>query len=224
MAQCPFCQTDLGDDFGLIECPSCHKVSFVEIDGEIVPPSEPVAHESQSAPDEPVPAFVSNDDDEFQFDLGEPQTESESQSNSLSPEEDPIQILQAPMPAEYLDPEIAQSMVELFDTDPPVQSSAPSLDIHNLISSSDSGAISEETIQYSVHISGIDSSELRQNVLDIIGDKRFRWDVETQSKAIRNGELHIQGISSIKAAILVNRLRSLPLEVKWEQHATFANS
>jgi hypothetical protein len=35
MAQCPFCQTDIGDDFGLIECSSCHKVSFVEIDGQV---------------------------------------------------------------------------------------------------------------------------------------------------------------------------------------------
>lgn len=48
MAACPNCQTELPDDFGLLECSNCRASVFVGMDGEIIQGSDGETNQSQA--------------------------------------------------------------------------------------------------------------------------------------------------------------------------------
>ena len=50
-------------------------------------------------------------------------------------------------------------------------------------------------------------------------DARFGWDAAALMAQVSKGRLTIEGLSPIKATVLVNRLKRLPLRIRWEQHA-----
>lgn len=79
----------------------------------------------------------------------------------------------------------------------------------------------EGAYQLTIVISGIDSKDLRDDLYAAIEDSRFLWDEQAIINSAKNGVVKIKGVSTIKAAILLQRLRGLPLEVRWEQNAIF---
>ncbi len=68
-------------------------------------------------------------------------------------------------------------------------------------------------------VSGIDSRELREAVRESITDRRFMWDVREVMAGINDGKLVLKGINAIKATVLINRLKGLPLELHWQQNS-----
>lgn len=78
-------------------------------------------------------------------------------------------------------------------------------------------------LSYRIELSGIDSIEIRRELKNALTDRRFLWDVERLMRSIEGGQLVIDSVAPVKAYVLVARIISLPIEIKWEQNAV-ANS
>ena len=72
-------------------------------------------------------------------------------------------------------------------------------------------------VYFDVVISGVDSKKIRDELRDCLTDRRFLWDVDELIKSIRKGELKLQGLSAVKASVILARLKELPVELKWAQ-------
>lgn len=68
-------------------------------------------------------------------------------------------------------------------------------------------------------VSGIDSKEIRESLREALEDARFAWDVPGLMSQINKGRLQIDSVSPVKATILINRIKRLPVEIRWEQNA-----
>lgn len=68
-------------------------------------------------------------------------------------------------------------------------------------------------------ISGIDSKEIRESIREAMEDARFGWDVNSIIGQINKGDLTIENLSPVKATILINRIKRLPIQIRWEQYA-----
>jgi hypothetical protein len=72
---------------------------------------------------------------------------------------------------------------------------------------------------YNVSISDIDSKEIREFLREAINDTRFGWDVQGIMAQVKHGELLLKNMSPVKASILINRIKRLPVKIRWEQYA-----
>jgi hypothetical protein len=72
---------------------------------------------------------------------------------------------------------------------------------------------------YNVSISDIDSKEIREFLREAINDARFGWDVQSIMDQVKHGELLLKNMSPVKASILINRIKRLPVKIRWEQYA-----
>ncbi len=70
---------------------------------------------------------------------------------------------------------------------------------------------------FRVWITGIDTKEVRSALREEMSDSRFQWDVEEIMASIKSGRLQISNLSPVKASILINRIKRLPLQIRWEQ-------
>ena len=72
---------------------------------------------------------------------------------------------------------------------------------------------------YNVSISDIDSKEIREFLREAINDTRFGWDPQSIMAQVKHGELLLKNMSPVKASILINRIKRLPVKIRWEQYA-----
>lgn len=79
-------------------------------------------------------------------------------------------------------------------------------------SSASSGPLS-----YTLVVDGIELAETYGEIRDAITDSRFAWDADKIMKSIKSGRLELRGLNATKAALLVNRLKYLPVEISWSQ-------
>lgn len=77
----------------------------------------------------------------------------------------------------------------------------------------------EGPLRVRVVVEGIDSPEMREDVRGALTDRKFLWDVEGIMRTIDSGCLVIESLTPLKAAIFIERIKGLPLEVRWEQSA-----
>jgi hypothetical protein len=207
MALCPNCQTELGDDFGLVECPSCHKVSFIEIEGHVSVQEDPVPHQQPDVEALDLPAENDPVDDspmasqptELSFAEAFAEPETADNGGNLFQESEP-------------EPASVEEAFESIIEDPPTDAS-------RLLSDSSAPKSSSGNLRYRLRIFGIDSADARAEIYDVVADKRFLWDAESLMRSIKGGQLILRDVSAVKAALLVNRLRSVAVEIEWEQYA-----
>ena len=89
----------------------------------------------------------------------------------------------------------------------------------NAYANSEISQAKDGLLSFQLLISGIDSKELRESLREALQDSRFGWTAATLMSKIRKGVLRIDNISSVKTSILVNRIKRLPIQIRWEQHA-----
>jgi hypothetical protein len=77
----------------------------------------------------------------------------------------------------------------------------------------------EGILRFNLYITGIDTADLRNEIRDALRDDRFLWDTENIISKIKNGELVLNEITPVKSAILLQRLRSISVDIRWEQYA-----
>jgi hypothetical protein len=72
---------------------------------------------------------------------------------------------------------------------------------------------------FKILISGIDSKEMRESLRSALDDQRFGWNPNDLMSRISKGLLTIDNVAPVKAVILINRIKRLPLKIGWEQYA-----
>ncbi len=110
-------------------------------------------------------------------------------------------------------------VVEDMFTEHPMQAS-DSPDLSDIAAFGNSGGAAKDgALRYNLHVSGIDTVDIRNAFREALSDRKFMWDIDEILKSVRLGEVRIQDITPVKAHILISRLRGLPVQVKWEQYA-----
>lgn len=191
MSNCPNCQAPVPDDFGLIECANCGASIFVEFDGSVTAPAEDAVVEHNTASHTITHEATPAEMPPFEIDSNEILSE---QTFDMMP-----QSVVTPIP----EPSTSeQHFDELQDfANSPLSQGRDGL------------------LRVNLTISGIDTADLRNLIHEALLDKKFLWDVEGMMKQIASGQLKIQDLSSVKAAVLLLRLKNIPVQVSWEQHA-----
>jgi len=161
-------------------------------------------------PDSPEPELVrlAPDGEEFEGSFhfaDESQFESEPEPEAI-PEYDPD-----------LAPEEATGVVYSASA-PQIDAASPDLSDIARFGNSDSAA-NEGSLRYRVFVVGIDTADVRESFREAITDRKMMWDTEEILRSIKNGEVELQNISPAKAYIIISRLRTLPVQIRWEQYA-----
>jgi len=222
VAQCPNCGNQLNDDFGLVECARCGAALFLEFDGT-VQRRDGVAGRTPPPPSSSSPSEgekISFEASEF---LGNPETD-------LLINPDPSEAAMTGAPDEPLEfenvsgPHITNSESIPLHAAPPMVLPDPPVagrgfgDLSEFANSNLSTG-RDGAYLYDLYISGIDSSDVRNAVNEILRDQLFLWDAEQLLRTITNGEMKLTQVTSVKASVLVQRLGELAVRVRWVQHA-----
>ncbi len=191
MAQCPVCSTELKDDFGLIDCPGCGASLFMEFDGQVL-------RRDERGGEAPPP-------------IGEPPHYDQPE---IEPEIDDKTYVTGSSGTEAIPFRPAPAMVM-----PEPSAVSPVLDDLGTYANSSASGSRDGAYHYDLLISGIDSSDVRNSVREVLNDALFLWDVDPLIRSINNGELKLAQVTAIKAALIVQRMSELPVKIKWAQHA-----
>jgi len=200
MANCPSCSQNIKIDdssYGtLFTCPHCQSVFFVGWDGQ------------------PETALNSAEPSTNYF--PENTTYTPPEGESIAPQAmDFISPVSSFVPEENSHQDfLAQEPVHDSNnsgTFPAKENFADVVEFANAVE--DKGLIT-----YDLTISGIDLSHLHQQIIDALTDSKFNWRVEDILAQIQNGTLVLQSLSPAKTVVLVQRLKFLPLEIRWRQN------
>lgn len=173
------------------------------------------------SPAVPIPTF---EEEDF---ADEP---SEEMQRDFSPEEEaPPPEPEAP-PAEEVslapDVDVFADAESDIPAEPPspaykVAASPDSPDLKDIAGFGNSGLAGarDGALRYTVFVEGIDTADVRNAFREAITDRKFMWDTDQILRSLRHGEVKITNVSAGKAYILISRLRTLPVKVRWEQYA-----
>jgi hypothetical protein len=89
----------------------------------------------------------------------------------------------------------------------------------NEFANSEISSAKDGPLLFRVLISGIDTREIRESIREVLEDSRFAWDSGGIFSKISKGHLAIDGLSPVKASILITRIKRLPVQIRWEQYA-----
>jgi hypothetical protein len=145
----------------------------------------------------------------------------ESGGQAESPKNSTAELSSEPKPPdhysnqEYQDIFPEPSEVGVAESVQPEAPSDPFAEIQNFANSD----LPTSPLSYTLIVEGIDRGELRKEFSEIIRDEKFKLDVHEVLKKIKNGRIELEGLNAVKASVLVLRLRALPLQISWRQHA-----
>ncbi len=196
MNQCPVCSNEIQDAFGLVECPSCHKILFADFDGTLkVHDDSPVSFDS---PEEEVPVHELNEevsDQDFNtnwnlVDNIKPEQEQELEAESELEEERPIQVL---------------SSIE---------------EINRFARSTDS-SLRHGALIYNLTIKNIDTQELKDEILEVLKESKLGIDIKKLKFALPT--LELKDLNPVKVSVIVSRIKHLSVHVEWSQRSALTS-
>jgi hypothetical protein len=205
MATCPNCGAKLKDDYGMVSCESCQSILFIDMDGNAnlnlgdLPPGEPIFPGASPEPGGSTPA-----DYEMKYDQGLPALESDAMGVGVAGGGDRTE----PGISSYVG---SQQVTPASDANDPLGLSS--------YANSEVSMGKDGLLLFDVLVEGIDSKEVREMVREVMSDRRFAWNADELLKNLSRGVLRLGRVSPVKASILINRLKHLPIRIKWEQHA-----
>jgi len=71
---------------------------------------------------------------------------------------------------------------------------------------------------YNLTIRGMDSQDIKTRVLQTFSDPRLKLNPKNLYNSIQSGAVTVNELNPLKVFVLVNALKSLPIEIYWEQH------
>ncbi|OFZ12247.1 MAG: hypothetical protein A2Z20_04320 [Bdellovibrionales bacterium RBG_16_40_8] len=115
----------------------------------------------------------------------------------------------------------ADSTDSTNDSLPPLQEIPTTPDMSDVVDfgNSEISQGNEGLLRFNIYIGGIDTADIRKQVYEIIADARFLWDADKIMTDLHQGELIIKEITAVKSALLVQRLRTISIDIHWEQYA-----
>ncbi len=191
MAACPNCQTELPDDFGLLECSNCRASVFVGMDGEVIQGGNADPSSTVEAQQQPVDNFGIEAEEQEQAAYVAQEIPQENQEQiPENTQENNWQVNSTE--------EAFAEVVNFGNQDTVYQQDGP--------------------LSYIVTLSGIDSTDLENRLKEALGDKRLIIDVDQLWPTLKNGQLKLLGLSPVKTYVLISKIYELPISVEWEQH------
>lgn len=227
MAICPKCSSEVTSDFGFSPCPNCGQMLSFDFEGNIKPDTE-----QESAPIEtPSNELELSEENESEWPQGsESQAAWEVQEDMGWEQNEEVQVSSPPtMSIESTTEEVEGQEtrvlppiedLEFSDYESQERKTYQKEDLQEIsdFANSEESNINQGKLFYKVMISGIDSSDIRLNVEESLRDRRLRVDVQELMSNIRDGVLVISKVNPVKASLIVNRLKTLPVQIKWEQY------
>lgn len=119
--------------------------------------------------------------------------------------------------AELTDLPTSEDLLHPIDPTEPVISAEDTSSDFSEITDFGNADVGQAAFNYSIMISGIDSSVVYQQVKEALMDSKFGWDVMELMSKIKDGVLTIRSVNAVKASILVQRVKYLPVKVSWRQ-------
>lgn len=246
MPSCPACGAPLQEDFGLVNCAACGQPTFIDMEG-VAQAAGVEDSESKSQPHpQPEESQQSSHPESLKEEFSEAllsELTGVGVSEGLGTPDSSESVIAEGEAAVDVDldeddevdadgglTDHATSLDEASSSGeteegPQVQARDPKgasledmSEVASFGNSNDSSSLGGP-LRYCIYISGIDTSDIKRELKDSLRDKRFLWDIEDLLSQVRNGELKIDELSPVKAALIVSRIKSLPVEVRWEQYA-----
>lgn len=90
-------------------------------------------------------------------------------------------------------------------------------EISTFANSSES-SLDQGKLFYNLMISDVGTRDIRSKLQDILSDKKLLLDVDKLMTSICDGVLVIRRLNPVKASLIVNQIKILPVEIKWEQN------
>jgi hypothetical protein len=143
---------------------------------------------------------------------------SEAEPNAANSQEQWSQN-EEPSPASSAEPEV--NLFDMADSpaNAPVPAFGPGDDPLNLnsFSNSEESQARDGLYHFRLILEGIDSKEMKELIREALQDSRFAWDVERLMTSLKKGRLVIDRMAPVKASVLVQRCKGLPIQIRWEQ-------
>jgi len=225
---CPNCQTELTDDFGLVDCKSCGAVCSIDLDDNVTvqsdePELDGVVVEVVTEQDVEGGAEVDSSaatladvetDSEGDFEYEEPKDQDELKvetSTTLSDESEDV----AAAPLEpFAESEPEYENYEEASTASGVITGADflkDLEVFSSESSDDGGHT-----YYDLHVSGVETPETRSLFIETLTDARLEISEELIDELLGDSShLTLNQMSFLRLAVIYKRLLPLPLEMSW---------
>lgn len=238
--KCPLCQSDLQEDFGLIHCSSCQATLMVDIDGQVhVKDDVASSHTDEKADGVEEHVVLGEKEGEIQEEVEEALEESEvflkeepalTEDVVMEAEEQEEQEEQGEQEAEDWEEEeqqeemrgateeevVGKEVVEAKEQEQDERKEEGDLVVRGK-EEKDSSFETQGPFSMNLFFSGIDTVQKKKDFEEILFDEAFLWDVEKIMSSIQKGQLQMEGLSVVKASILVNRIKHLGIQVRWEQ-------
>jgi hypothetical protein len=135
--------------------------------------------------------------------------------------ESPVSVVAAdPSPEEFVAEPLAEPMAEpmtQIDGLTQIQPTSEGVNFQDVIDfgNQDQPTLGFGALVYDLEIKGVDTPEIREDILSALTDTRLGLDGHGIIATIKNGTLLIPQLNPVKASIILSRLKYLPLEVSW---------
>ena len=220
---CPKCATELRDDYGMVTCPGCGSIVFVDLEGNANVASDSATEKSALPPSVPdssdFPAIDIPSFDPAPFSASGTEQNiapiikiegGESDDPPINPGMDMNAFL-GYAPEQGMASPDGSAPASQGDPNDPLGISA--------YSNSEFSTAKNGPLVVTLIISGIDAKDLRDEIRQALQDSRFGWDTAALMSGIKGGTLRIEQVSPVKATIIINRIKNLSVRIRWEQNA-----
>lgn len=215
MANCPVCQSEIvitSQHFGtLFTCPKCSAVFFVDWGGQPEAENTPVFTELPEKP----PAVNEFGGDPMGFEAPPPY-EQEAVPHEETPVEEPATSYESSPAEEEANYDFSQPLGADIVPEPMPSLAAETSPLSD-IADFGNADLGQAAFNYTITISGIDSGALRNQIQEAISDAKFGWNVIQIMAQIKGGVLTIRSVNAVKASILIQRVKYLPVKISWRQ-------
>lgn len=223
MNKCPECSTQIEDSFGLVECPGCKKILFADFDGSLKVHEEnsvvaPMEQETVSFGEEVFEAapLLEQSSESFNEDWSAPPLDELDPAVESRPEETPV-VEEAQLE------NIVASAGDVVVEDPVVVPSeeAPAsedmIEEINQFANSEVSSLKDGSLTYSVTIKNIDTEDIKDEILEVLRDKRLNIDIKGLKFSLPT--LELKNLNAVKASVIVSKIKHLPVDVEWKQRS-----
>lgn len=218
MAMCPICQSELeitAQHYGaLYTCPKCSAVFFVDWEGR----PETAANDTLSGETSKESTDEMPGDQEASGGKSLIYSEAPGEEDFVLPVETPPEEMptfeESPSTYDFSQPLEAQ---ENPSQSPPEPVENDDIDLSE-IADFGNADLGQAAFNYTFTISGIDSGSIRAQIEEALSDSKFNWNVIQLMAQINGGVLTIQSLNAVKASILMQRVKYLPVKVSWRQN------
>jgi hypothetical protein len=206
MVRCPDCQKEVDVDFGMTTCSSCGAVFMVEIDGSV---QESLPTEEDEPVSEAPDAIVED--------------EAPPAESAFFDSEEPRSLAQETQLMENASPEYSEDFLDQLSETPKSNVAESALNDQNdpldiqRFDQVTASELSDGEYLYDVTIVGIDSADLKKEVILALSDKRFDLPVENLRKQVHQGVLKIPNLNPVRAMLIVLKTQELDVVVDWKQ-------